>query len=241
MKVLLVEDDSTMQATLQRALARRSMAVTAMGAGHSALLRWVDVAPDVVVLDPSLPGMDGLQVQESAKSIGEQLNVRGYHGDGTLNATVPYSALEAFEADSQSHMVYRISTLEGASVWSYAALPVWQGQIPERPPSTALVDFYFDWFQGRAVRVAALLQPVSGAHGRAMAVPETLELREATARHGMAWLGMACLAWLGLAWQILWNTLLRQAALVLVMALTALLVVQHATRPVRALSRALQA
>ena len=39
MKVLLVEDDSTMQATLQRALARRGMAVTAVGDGHSALLR----------------------------------------------------------------------------------------------------------------------------------------------------------------------------------------------------------
>ena len=39
MKLLSVEDDPTMQATLQRTLARRGMAVTAVGAGHSALLR----------------------------------------------------------------------------------------------------------------------------------------------------------------------------------------------------------
>ena len=162
----------------------------------------------------------------SAKSIGEQLDVRGHGADATLHAAVPYSALEAFEADNQSHMVYRVSTLQGTLVSGYADLPVWRGQIPERPPYAALVDFYFDRFEGRPVRVAVLLQPVSGASGRAMAVvqvAETLELREA------------------LAWQILWNTLLRQAALVLVVALTVLLVVQRATRPVRALSSALQA
>ena len=162
----------------------------------------------------------------SAKSIGEQLDVRGHDADATLHAAVPYSALEAFEADNQSHMVYRVSTLQGALVSGYADLPVWRGRIPERPPYAALVDFYFDRFEGRPVRVAVLLQPVASAQGRAMAVvqvAETLELREA------------------LAWQILWNTLLRQAALVLVVALTVLLVVQRATRPVRALSSALQA
>ena len=162
----------------------------------------------------------------SAKTIGEQLGVHGYDADATLHAAVPYSALEAFEADNQSHMVYRISTLQGTLVSGYAGLPVWRGRIPERPPYAALVDFYFDRFEGRTVRVAVLLQPVASGDGRAMAVvqvAETLEVREA------------------LAWQILWNTLLRQAALVLVVALTVLLVVQRATRPVRALSSALQA
>ena len=162
----------------------------------------------------------------SAKSISEQLDVSGYDEAATLRATVPYSALEAFEADNQSHMFYRVSTLQGALVSGYGELPVWRGRIPQRPPYAALVDFYDDEFRGRKVRVAVLLQPVASATGRGMAViqvAETLEVRET------------------LALQILRNTLARQALLVAVIALTVVAVVQRATRPVRQLSAALQA
>lgn len=60
----------------------------------------------------------------SAKSISEQLEVDGYDEHAQLRATVPYSALEAFEADNQSHMFYRISSLQGALVSGYADLPM---------------------------------------------------------------------------------------------------------------------
>eukprot|EP01034_Spumella_vulgaris_P042098 gene42099-52188_t len=46
----------------------------------------------------------------SAKSISEQLDVEGFDDDAHIRAIVPYSALEAFEADNQSHMFYRVST-----------------------------------------------------------------------------------------------------------------------------------
>ena len=45
----------------------------------------------------------------SAKSIGEQLDVVGFDGDAQLRATVPYSALDAFEADTKSRLFYRVS------------------------------------------------------------------------------------------------------------------------------------
>jgi two-component system sensor histidine kinase TctE len=45
----------------------------------------------------------------SAKTIGEQLDVEGYDERSLLRSVVPYSALEAFEADNQSHMYYRVS------------------------------------------------------------------------------------------------------------------------------------
>ena len=134
----------------------------------------------------------------SAKSISEQLDVRGYDDAAELRATVPYSALEAFEADNQSRMFYRVSTLQGGLVSGFAELPFWQGSIAQRPPYAALVDFYNARFRDRPVRVAALLQPVAGPQGRTMAViqvAETLELRHAAAL------------------QILWNTLVRQALL----------------------------
>ena len=162
----------------------------------------------------------------SAKSISEQLDVTGYDDAAQLRATVPYSALEAFEADNQSQMFYRVSNLRGDLVSGFDELPVWRGKIPDRPPYAALVDFYDEQFRGRDVRVAVLLQPVASSEGRAMAViqvAETLEVREM------------------LALQILWNTLLRQALLIAVIALTVVLVVQRATRPVRQLSEQMQA
>jgi len=162
----------------------------------------------------------------SAKSIGEHIDAHGEAEHAELSAVVPYSALEAFEADNRSRMVYRISQVDGRVVDGFADLPMWRGKIPQRGPYAALVDFYDDTFRGDEVRVAVLLQPVASERGRAMAVvqvAETLQLRRTLAR------------------QILVDTLWRQALLVGVIALVVLLVVQRATRPVRELSAALQA
>lgn len=158
----------------------------------------------------------------SAKSISEQIGVTGYDDEAQLRAMVPYSALEIFEADNQSRMFYRVSTLDGQLISGFDELPFWHGKIPQRPPYAALVDFYDDEFRSQPVRVAVLLQPVSSANGRGMAViqvAETLELRES------------------LALQILRDTLIRQALLVLVVALIVIIVVQRATQPIRQLSQ----
>ena len=162
----------------------------------------------------------------SAKSIGELLDVDGYDDAAVLHATVPFSALEAFEADNKSNIYYRVSSLRGEMVSGYAVLPFWHGTIPAKPAYSALVDFYDDQVHGEAVRVAVLLQPVATSDGRGMAViqvAETLELRHILAR------------------QILLDTLWRQAGLVAFIALVVVLVVQRATRPVRRLSQTLQA
>lgn len=67
MNLLLVEDDPSMRSTLERALARRGVRVTGCGDGTRALKLWRDTSPDVVVLDLSLPGLDGLQVLQQAR------------------------------------------------------------------------------------------------------------------------------------------------------------------------------
>ena len=84
MQLLLVEDDPTMQATLQRALSRRGMAVTAVGDGPAALARWADLAPDAVVLDLTLPGLDGLQVLARARARGLRTPVLILTARGTV-------------------------------------------------------------------------------------------------------------------------------------------------------------
>ncbi|NML14323.1 sensor histidine kinase [Azohydromonas caseinilytica] len=157
----------------------------------------------------------------TAKSIGELLYLSNEGGKLRLNATVPYAALEAFEADNRSRLYYRVTGFEGEVLSGYADLPRWQGRIPDRPAYAALVDFYDDHYHGDPVRMAVLLQPVASPLGQGMAtiqVAETLELRRALAR------------------ELLLDTLWRQALLVAVIALVVVWVVQRATAPVRRLS-----
>jgi len=86
LKLLLIEDDASMQTALQRALARRGMQVSGCTDGRLALADWTALQPDVVVLDLSLPGLDGLQVLAQARRQGLAtpvliLTARGTVGD----------------------------------------------------------------------------------------------------------------------------------------------------------------
>jgi two-component system, OmpR family, response regulator TctD len=88
-KLLLVEDNAAMQTTLQRSFERRGMQVVACGDGARALDRWQASLPDVVLLDLSLPGLDGLQVLAQARAAGLTtpvliLTARGTVGDRIL-------------------------------------------------------------------------------------------------------------------------------------------------------------
>lgn len=161
----------------------------------------------------------------SAKAIGELLELDGVGEQATIRAQIPYSALEAFEADNRSRMNYRVSDVHGQWIDGAQDLPLWNGTLPNQGPYAALVDFYDDEFRGDAVRVAVLLQPVASTRGQAMAtvqVAETLELRHTLAR------------------QILLDTLWRQMMLITVITTVVLLVVHRVTRPVRRLSDSLR-
>src|SRR5262249_43051138 len=86
MKLLLVEDDPSMQVTLQRSLGRRKIDVRVCGDGAEAVAVWRELEPDVVALDLSLPNLDGLQVLADARAAGLRTPVllrtaRGTVGD----------------------------------------------------------------------------------------------------------------------------------------------------------------
>ncbi|MDM0042074.1 response regulator transcription factor [Variovorax sp. J22G21] len=86
MKLLLVEDDPSMQTTLQRTLGRRQIDVRVCGDGALAVAQWRELEPDVVALDLSLPNLDGLQVLAQARAAGLRtpvllLTARGTVGD----------------------------------------------------------------------------------------------------------------------------------------------------------------
>lgn len=89
MKLLLIEDNPAMQTTLQRSFERRGITVVPCTDGARALDRWRASVPDVVVLDLTLPGLDGLQVLQQARSRGLRtpvliLTARGTVGDRVM-------------------------------------------------------------------------------------------------------------------------------------------------------------
>ncbi len=161
----------------------------------------------------------------TAKSIGELLQLAGDGKGAQLRADVPYSALEAFEADNRSRMYFRILGFSGETVSGFEDMPPPRRDLPEQGVYAALVHFYDDRFRGDDVRMAVLLQPVAGVANQGIAtvqVAETMELRDTLAR------------------QLLLDTLSRQAALLLLIAAVVVVVVQRATRPVRELSDRIQ-
>lgn len=88
-KLLIIEDDLAMQMVLQRALAARAITVALCGDGLQAVKMWRNLAPDVVLLDLTLPGLDGLQVLSQARSSGLRtpvliLTARGTVGDRVI-------------------------------------------------------------------------------------------------------------------------------------------------------------
>jgi two-component system response regulator TctD len=129
MKVLLIEDDPAMQTTLQRTLERRGMWVVACGDGARALDRWRASLPDVVLLDLSLPGLDGLQVLAHARAEGLRapviiLTARGTIGDKIigLNTGADDYLPKPFDLDELEARMRAIVRRSGPPVGAPASL-----------------------------------------------------------------------------------------------------------------------
>jgi len=106
MKLLLVEDDTALHTTLSRSLTRLGWEVEVCTEGRAALIRWRASQPDVVLLDLTLPGRDGLQILEQARQEGIStpvliLTARGTVGDRVagLNAGADDYLPKPFDLD----------------------------------------------------------------------------------------------------------------------------------------------
>ncbi len=89
MKLLLIEDDLAMRTALERSFKRLGWLVQSCADGEAALEIWHKLTLDVVLLDLSLPGRDGLQVLSDARQAGLTtpvliLTARGTVGDRIL-------------------------------------------------------------------------------------------------------------------------------------------------------------
>lgn len=89
MKLLLIEDNLSLQTTLARTLVRQGFDVRTCGDGMAAFDLWRTEQPDLVLLDLSLPGQDGLTLLTKARAAGWRtpvivLTARGTVGDRIL-------------------------------------------------------------------------------------------------------------------------------------------------------------
>jgi two-component system response regulator TctD len=155
MNLLLVEDDASMQTALKRALQNRGMEVAVCSDGSQALAQWRASAPDAVLLDLTLPGMDGLLVLEQARKEGLStpvliLTARGTVGDRIigLNSGADDYLPKPFDLDELEARLRALlrrrapaaaDAVEGPSVgglrWDKASGAIhWRDQVLELAP-----------------------------------------------------------------------------------------------------------
>ncbi len=179
-RLLLIEDNPAMQATLQRSFERRGISVTACGDGDRALDRWRAAQPDVVLLDLTLPGRDGLQVLADARAEGMRtpviiLTARGTVGDRILGLNTG--------ADDYLPKPFDLDELE-ARVRALARRSSHGGESPIE--ARAFCGLQVDagsgavYHQGQALelapREAALLRALLARPGQAMTKERLFEL-----------------------------------------------------------------
>lgn len=106
MKLLMIEDDEALSTTLARSLTRLGWDITLCRDGRAAMGSWRAIQPDLVLLDLTLPGRDGLQILAQARDEGWVtpvliLTARGTVGDRVqgLNAGADDYLPKPFDLD----------------------------------------------------------------------------------------------------------------------------------------------
>ncbi len=173
MKLLLIEDNAAMQTTLQRSFERRGVQVVLCGDGARALARWLACVPDVVLLDLSLPGIDGLQVLSAARAAGLDtpvliLTARGTVGDRILglNTGADDYLAKPFDLDELEARVRALARRARGAAHEASGTPEFCGLTTD---ATSGAVYLNDRPMDLSAREAALLRALLVRPGHAVA------------------------------------------------------------------------
>lgn len=181
MNLLLVEDDPSMQTALHRALTRRGITVALCSDGTNAWRQWQAVKPDVVMLDLTLPGMDGLQVLAQARSTGDRtpvliLTARGTVGDRIigLNTGADDYLPKPFDLDELEARLRALHRRRTSEPDATATASITVGQLRHDRDGGAI--YHRDEVLELTPRELALLQALMARPGQAVAKERLFEL-----------------------------------------------------------------
>ena len=96
-RILIVDDEPDMRLAVRNVLKLRGYEISEAGDGPSALAMARENRPDLVLLDISLPGMDGIEVLDGLKKIDETVPVVMITGYGHIQSAVDVMKLGASE------------------------------------------------------------------------------------------------------------------------------------------------
>ena len=170
-----------MQATLQRTLSRRGLQVTPCTDGRLALERWQSTLPDVVMLDLTLPGLDGLQVLEQARRAGLStpvliLTARGTVGDRIigLNTGADDYLAKPFDLDELEARLRALHRRSASVSGESAASPQAMGTLRYDKDSGAI--YHRDQVLELTPRELALMHALMAKPGHAVSKEKLFEL-----------------------------------------------------------------
>ena len=97
LRVLLVDDEELFRETLAKLLRRRGLEVATASDGEAALAVVQEQAPEVVVLDLRMPGMDGIETLRRIKRHRPDTRVVMLTGHGSVDAGVDALRAAAYD------------------------------------------------------------------------------------------------------------------------------------------------
>jgi two-component system, OmpR family, response regulator TctD len=187
MKLLLIEDDPAMRTTLERSFKRLGWLVQSCGEAEAALALWQQLTLDVVLLDLSLPGRDGLELLSDARKLGLNtpvliLTARGTVGDRILglNTGADDYLPKPFDLDE---LEARVRALVRARSRNEAPEMGSQEKSPTRRQEISAVSYEKEsgafYFGGQALelspRESKMLQALFERSGQAVSKEQLLE------------------------------------------------------------------
>src|SRR5690349_5508384 len=95
-RILVVDDEAAIRDSLRMTLEYEGYEFLGAATGQEGLALAEREAPDLVLLDVKMPGMDGLEVLERLKAMNETLPVIVISGHGTISTAVEATHKGAF-------------------------------------------------------------------------------------------------------------------------------------------------